>query len=149
MGWGSGPLPAQAFLQYFPCLYGAPGVRVLGLFHFNLDSNLTIPDFLQSHLAHRPATERDQAALLINFIESFPQLETLVLGSEYCDAREVAALAEAVANRGKVKKFYLKGVTGQVFLQIRELAAMKGAEVMFWEGKTPWPYPLVPHPGGP
>ncbi|ROT41125.1 hypothetical protein SODALDRAFT_330833 [Sodiomyces alkalinus F11] len=146
--WGEDPLPAQAFLQRLPWLYGGPGVRMLGLFDFNLDSGLTIPDSLQPPGEDRPKVEKDQAAVLVAFIESFPRLETLVLGSKFCEAREVAALTEAVVNRGKIKKIYLRGVTGQLFLDIRELAAMKGAEVMVWQRKIPWPYPLKPHPDG-
>ncbi|KAL2759010.1 hypothetical protein ACRALDRAFT_2026411 [Sodiomyces alcalophilus JCM 7366] len=145
--WGSNPLPAQVFLQSLPWLYGGPGVRTLGLFNFNLDSDLTIPIFMQAHLGPGPV-DRDQATVLINFIQSFPRLESLVLGSTFCDPRQIAVLTEALANRGKIKRFYLQGVTGQTFLDLRELVATKGAEVMFWQDKIPWPYPLTPHPDG-
>ncbi|PNH61236.1 hypothetical protein VD0002_g6525 [Verticillium dahliae] len=141
--WGSVDQPAQAFLEQIPWLYGVESVRTLGLFDFNLDTNLSLPDVVQSPAgAPRRLPERDQAKLLVKFIETFPNLETLVLASSLCESRSIAVITEAVARQGKVKKFYVQGLTGALLDHMRAFGEEKGVEILHHREVSPWPVPL-------
>ncbi|KAM0621466.1 hypothetical protein ACHAQG_006533 [Verticillium nonalfalfae] len=141
--WGSVDQPAQAFLEQIPWLYGVESVRTLGLFDFNLDTNLSLPDVVQSPAgAPRRLPERDQAKLLVKFIETFPNLETLVLASSLCESRPIAVITEAVARQGKVKKFYVQGLMGALLDHMRAFGEEKGVEILHHREVSPWPVPL-------
>ncbi|KAG7113815.1 Beta-hexosaminidase like protein [Verticillium longisporum] len=138
--WGSVDQPAQAFLEQIPWLYGVESVRTLGLFDFNLDTNLSLPDVVQSPAgAPRRLPERDQAKLLVKFIETFPNLETLALASSLCESRPIAVITEAVARQGKVKKFYVQGLTGALLDHMRAFGEEKGVEILHHREVSPWP----------
>ncbi|KAM0281586.1 hypothetical protein ACHAQH_003455 [Verticillium albo-atrum] len=141
--WGSVDQPAQAFLEQIPWLHGIESVRTLGLFDFNLDTNLSLPDVVQSPAgAPWRLPERDQAKLLVKFIETFPNVETLVLASNLCVARHIAVIIEAVARQGRVKRFYAQGLTGALLDQMRAFGEEKGVEILHHREISPWPIPL-------
>ncbi|KAM0333038.1 hypothetical protein ACHAQA_001695 [Verticillium albo-atrum] len=139
--WGSVDQPAQAFLEQIPWLQGVESVRTLGLFGFNLDTNLSLPAPVQS-TTERRLPDRDQAKLLVKFIETFPNLETLVLASDFCAARHIAVMIEAVVRQGRVKRFYAQNLMGSLLDQMRVFGEEKGVEILHHREVSPWPVPL-------
>jgi hypothetical protein len=138
--WWGRDFCAEEYLKMLAWLEDTPSIRTLGLFNFNFDYNNTILTGTDS-----PRRGRwDQAELTAQFVEKFPNLETVELYSQFCGDNhpDFITAIRAIIMQGRVKVIYQRSVLGVLLSDLTDFAASYGV-ILRW-GTRPreeWPIP--------
>ncbi|KAL7958715.1 hypothetical protein V8C34DRAFT_282074 [Trichoderma compactum] len=109
-------------IQKYKWLEGARSIRCLGIYDFSFK---TYTDGLDHPL--------------IQFLEKFPLLEEVKLGSTNSGASEYMLTVEDVLKFVKLKRIEVTDIAGEYFDRIRRMARHKGVRLT-WEAQRPkWP----------
>ena len=120
-----GPASCQRIAE-FSWLRGAKSIRCIGLSNFRF----------------RKYPETDDDLPLPSFLASFPNLETLEIGSEYYDDAELCSVIFAIMRATKLRKIYQTTIKGANLDTLRTAAKEFGVELVWGEREREWPVPL-------
>lgn len=120
-----GPASCERIAE-FSWLRGAESIRCIGLSNFRF--------------RRYPTTDEDLP--LPSFLASFPNLETLEIGSEYYDDAELGSVIVAIMKATKLKRIYQRTVKGANLDCLRAAAKQLGVELIWGERPREWPVPI-------
>ena len=120
-----GPASCQR-IQEFSWLQGAKSIRCIGLSNFRF----------------RRYPETDEDLPLPSFLASFPNLETVEIGSEYYEDAELGSVIVAIMKATKLKTIYQHTIKGANLDILRKAAKQFGVELIWGERPREWPVPI-------
>lgn len=113
-------------IEEFSWLRGAESIHCISLSNFRF----------------RRYPQNDEDLPLPSFLASFPNLETLEIGSEYYDDAELGSVIVAIMKVTKLKRIYQNTIKGTNLDILKAAAKQLDIELVWGERPREWPVPI-------
>ncbi|UNI15833.1 Aminodeoxychorismate lyase [Purpureocillium takamizusanense] len=113
-------------LKQYAWLRGLESIRSLGLFNFRF----------------KRYPRKDEDLPIPGFLATFPNLETLSLGSECYEDEEFCFVVEAIMKATQLKTIYQQNISGAAWDRLVQVGKRNGVQIISGERPKAWPVVL-------